>query len=201
VKKYTCTLLLCLFVLSSSAIAEAESFLLPYNYVVAKLGIYSPTSNDLNGFSTGFNGELAFGHYLNPYFAIELGVGYAQTNGDVTVVYPYGAKYPGSEKIEITPLTASLRLSYPVNRWVELYGIGGIGAYFVNDHIDISNHGEISDNTTAFGGQLGGGINFNLTTNFFIGAECKYVWTTASLYGADVNLGGVRATGNFGVRF
>lgn len=199
-RKYTCILLVCLFVLSSSVIAEAESFLLPYNYVVAKLGVYSPTSNDLNGFSTGFNGEFAFGHYFNPYFAIELGVGYAQTDGDVTVVYP-GAKYHGNEKIEITPLTASLRLSYPVNRWVELYGIGGIGACFVNDHIDVSYHGEISDNTTAFGGQLGGGINFNLTTNFFIGAECKYVWTTASLYGADVNLGGVRATGNFGVRF
>jgi len=200
VKKYTCILLLCLFALSSSAIAEAESFLLPYNYVVAKLGVYSPTSNELDGFSTGFNGEFAFGHYFNPYFAIELGVGYAQTDGDVIVVFPR-AKFHGNEKIEITPLTASLRLSYPVNRWVELYGIGGIGAYFVNDHIDISNHGEISDNTTAFGGQLGGGINFNLTTNFFIGAECKYVWTTASLYGADVNLGGVRATGNFGVRF
>ena len=193
-------MLVCLFVLVSSSVYAAESFLLPYNYVVAKLGVYSPTSNDLNGFSTGFNGEFAFGHYFNPYFAIELGVGYAQTDGDVTVVYP-GAKYHGNEKIEITPLTASLRLSYPVNRWVELYGIGGIGAYFVNDHIDVSYHGEVSDNTTAFGGQLGGGINFNLTTNFFIGAECKYVWTTASLYGADVNLGGVRATGDFGVRF
>ena len=199
-RKYKCILLVCLFVLASSSVYAAESFLLPYNYVVAKLGVYSPTSNDLDGFSTGFNGEFAFGHYFNPYFAVELGVGYAKTDGDVIVVYP-GARFHGNEKIEITPLTASLRLSYPVNRWVELYGIGGIGAYFVNDHIDISNHGEISDNTTAFGGQLGGGINFNLTTNFFIGAECKYVWTTASLYGADVNLGGVRATGNFGVRF
>ncbi|MGZ3648007.1 MAG: porin family protein [Syntrophales bacterium] len=199
-RKYTCILLVCLFVLVSSSVYAAESFLLPYNYVVAKLGVYSPTSNDLDGFSTGFNGEFAFGHYFNPYFAIELGVGYAQTDGDVIVVFP-GARFHGNEKIEITPLTASLRLCYPVNRWVELYGIGGIGAYFVNDHIDISNHGEISDSTTAFGGQLGGGINFNLTTNFFIGAECKYVWTTASLYGADVNLGGVRATGNFGVRF
>ncbi len=199
-RKYTCILWLCLFVLASSSVYAAESFLLPYNYVVAKLGVYSPTSNDLDGFSTGFNGEFAFGHYFNPYVAIEFGVGYAQTDGDVTVVY-HGAQYPGSEKIEITPLTASLRLSYPVNRWVELYGIGGIGAYFVDDHIDVSYHGEISDNTTAFGGQLGGGINFNLTTNFFIGAECKYVWTTASLYGADVNLGGVKATGNFGVRF
>ena len=199
-RKDTCILLVCLFLLSSSVFAEAESFLLPYNYVVAKLGVYSPTSNDLNGFSTEFNGEFAFGHYFNPYFALELGVGHAETDGDVIVAYP-GAKYHGNEKIEITPLTASLRLSYPVNRWVELYGIGGIGAYFVNDHIDVLYHGELSDNTTAFGGQLGGGINFNLTTNFFIGAECKYVWTTASLYGEDVNLGGVRATGNFGIRF
>ena len=171
-----------------------------YNYVVAKLGAYIPTSNDLSGYDTGFNTQVAFGHYFNPYLAIELGAGYFQTEGNVIVVYP-GATYPGNKNIEVVPLTASLKVSIPVNIWVEPYAIAGIGAYFVHDHIDVSNHNDISDNTTAFGAHLGGGLNYNITRNLFVGAEGKYVWSTANLYGADVNLGGVRVTGNFGVRF
>jgi opacity protein-like surface antigen len=205
-KRYWQILLTCLLILVASEapvmgdgpVVVAGSS----NYVVGKLGVYIPTSNDLSGYDTGFNGEFAFGHYFNPYLALELGVGYFHTEGDVTVVYP-GAKYHGSEKIEVTPLTASLRVSMPINIWLELYGIGGIGAYFVYDHINVSNyyHDYISDDTTAFGAHLGGGINFNINPKFFIGAECKYVWLDPSLYGADVNLGGVRVTGNFGVRF
>lgn len=205
-KRYGWILLTCLFILAASVapVTGAGPVMVsgPSNYVVGKLGVYIPTSNDLSGYDTGFNGEFAFGHYFNPYLAVELGVGYFQTEGDVTVVYP-GASFPGHEKIEVTPLTGSLRVSIPVNIWVEPYAIAGIGAYFVHDHIDVSNyyHDYLSDNATAFGVHLGGGINFNISPNFFIGAECKYVWLDPSLYGADVNLGGVRLTGNFGVRF
>jgi opacity protein-like surface antigen len=204
VKRYWQTLLTCLLMLVTSVVpvmgAGPVVVAGPSNYVVGKLGVYIPTSNDLSGYDTGFNGEFAFGHYFNPYLALELGVGYFQTEGDVIVVYP-GAKFHGNEKIEVTPLTASLKVSIPVNIWVEPYAIAGIGAYFVHDHIDVSNHNDISDDTTAFGVHLGGGINFNINPYFFIGAECKYVWLDPSLYGADVNLGGVRLTGNFGVRF
>ena len=173
-----------------------------YNYVVTKLGAYIPTSNDLSGYDTGFNGEFAFGHYFNPYLALELGGGYFETEGDVIVVFP-GAAFHGNETIEVVPLIASLKVIIPVNIWVEPYAIAGIGAYFVHDHIDVSNfhHDHISDDDTAFGVHLGGGINFNIKPNFFIGAECKYVWLDPSLFGADVNLSGVRITGNFGVRF
>jgi opacity protein-like surface antigen len=175
-----------------------------YNYVVAKLGACIPTSSDLSGYETGFNSELAFGHYFNPYLAIELGAGYFQTKGDVTIVYP-GYTYPGNENIEVVPLTASLKVIIPVNIWIEPYAIAGIGAYFVHDYIDVPNyyyyHHALSDNDTTFGVNLGGGINFNIRPNFFIGAECKYVWLDPSLYGANVNLGGVQITGNFGFRF
>ncbi len=171
------------------------------NYVVGKLGVYIPTSNDLSGYDTGFSGEFAFGHYFSPYLSLELGVGYFQTKGDVTVNFIPGPTLPGSEKIEVTPLTGSLRVSIPVNIWVEPYLIAGIGAYFVHDHIDVANHLDLNDDTTTFGVHLGGGINFNISPNFFVGAECKYVWLEPSLYGTDVDLSGVRVMGNFGVRF
>ena len=162
-----------------------------YNYVVAKFGAYIPTSNDLSGYGTGFNTELAFGHYFNPYLAIELGAGYFQTQGNV-VVYP--GSYLGNENIEVVPVTASVKVILPVNIWIEPYAIAGIGAYFVNDHIDnyyYYHHGA-SDNSTAFGVNVGGGINFNIGRNFFVGGECKYVWLDPSFYGTNVNLGGVR---------
>jgi opacity protein-like surface antigen len=62
-------------------------------------------------------------------------------------------------------------------------------------------HHAVNDDDTAFGVHLGGGINFNIKPNFFIGTECEYVWLDPSLYGTNVNLSGVRITGNFGVRF
>jgi opacity protein-like surface antigen len=205
-KRYWQILLTCLLILVAGVapVMGAGPIMVagPSNYMVGKLGAYIPTSNDLSGYNTGFNGEFAFGHYFNPYLAVEMGVGYFQTEGDVIVIYP-GATYHGDEKIEVTPLTASLKISIPVSIWVEPYAIAGIGAYFVYDHINVSNfhHDYISDNTTAFGAHLGGGLNYNITRNLFVGAEGKYVWSTANLYGADVNLGGVRVTGNFGVRF
>jgi len=200
-KKHLCVLLTFLTLLVANP-AIADPVVVPsYNYVVAKLGAYFPNSNDLNGYSTGFSGEFAFGHYFNPYIAIELGVGYFETSGDVNVVTPH-SQYISNEKLEVVPLTASLKFIYPINIYVEPYIIGGIGAYFVDSHIDSYGHyGGLSDNETAFGGHLGGGINFNVAPNFFIGVECKYVWLDPNLYGASVNLSGTRLTGNFGVRF
>lgn len=210
-KRYWWILLTGLFILVTGVVPATGADL--NNYVVGKLGFYTPTSSDLSGYDTGFNTEVAFGHYFTPNIAIEMGIGYFQTEGDVTVVYP-GATYSGNEKIEVTPFTASLRASIPINVWLEVYGIGGIGAYYVYDRIEPSNYyyshnnynynysyGHISDDTTAFGVHLGGGLNYNISRNFFIGVECKYVWLTANLYGQDVNLGGVRGTGNFGFRF
>jgi opacity protein-like surface antigen len=187
----------------ATAVPAPRPVVIPgYNYVDIKLGGYIPASSDLSGYETGFNSEVAYGRYFNPYLGIELGVGYFQTKGDVSIVYP-GASYQGNENIEVVPLTASLKVIIPVNIWVEPYAIAGAGAYFVYDHIDMSNyyHHNLSDNDTTFGVNVGGGINFNIRPNLFIGAECEYVWLDPSLYGTNVNLSGVRITGNFGIRF
>lgn len=172
------------------------------NYIVGKLGAYIPNSNDLDGFDTGFNGEVAIGHYFNPFVAVELGIGYFQTSGDVFVTNH--DTFFGNEDIDVTPLTLSLRLIQPLSRTTEIYAIGGIGAYFVYDDIDASNQFgfiHLSDDTTAFGAHLGAGININLTRTLFIGGEFKYVWVTPELYGADVSLDGFRVHGNIGFRF
>jgi len=189
-----------LAVLIIGAGSEAKAEL--NNYVVGKLGFYTPTSSDLDHYDTGFNTEAAFGHYFNPNIAVEVDAGYFRTKGDVTV-YNGGAHW-GDEKIEVTPLTASLRLIQPLNRTTEIYGIGGVGSYFVYSSIHASNYSDyihMTDDTVSFGAHLGGGINVNLSRNIFVGGELKYVWLTADLYGDHVNLGGFRTTGNIGFRF
>ncbi|HYA14937.1 MAG TPA: outer membrane beta-barrel protein [Syntrophales bacterium] len=206
-KRYWQVLLAGLFILVIGVTPTLGADANPNNYVVGKLGFYAPTSGDLSGYDTGFNTEVAFGHYFTPNFAIELGIGYFQTEGDVTVVDQTGFTYPAKEKIEVMPFTLSLRASIPIITRLELYGIGGIGGYYVYDRIELNHyyngyyHDHISDDKTEFGWHLGGGLNYNISRNFFVGAEFKYVWLTANLYGQDVNLGGVRGTGNFGFRF
>jgi opacity protein-like surface antigen len=167
------------------------------NYVVGKLGFYTPNSSDLSGYDTGFSGEFAFGHYFNPFVALELGAGYFQTSGNVIVVTNHNT-FLANEDIGVTPLTLSLRLIQPLSRTTEIYAIGGIGAYFV--YSDINAFG-LSDDTTAFGAHLGAGINFNLNRNIFLGGEFKYVWVNPSLYGVDVSLDGFRVNVNIGFRF
>ena len=201
-KRYWQVLLAGLFILVIGVTPILGADANPNNYVVGKIGFYTPTSSDLSGYDTGFNTEVAFGHYFTPNFALEGAIGYYQTKGDVIVV-DQGFLYPADEKIEIMPVTLSLRVSIPITR-LELYGIGGIGAYYIYDRIELKYdryHDYISDDKTALGFHLGGGLNFNISRRFFVGVEVKYVWLNATLYGQDVNLGGVRGTGNFGFRF
>jgi opacity protein-like surface antigen len=84
----------------------------------------------------------------------------------------------------------SLKVSIPVNIGVEPYPIAGTGAYFVHDHIDVSNyyHHALSDNDTTFGVNVGGGIHFNIRPNFFVGAACEYVWLDPSLLRSECKL-------------
>ena len=65
------SMVLALF-LPLSAIAQDK----PDNYVVIKMGVYNPTGElDDDDFDGKENAELMFGHYFNPNFALEGGIG------------------------------------------------------------------------------------------------------------------------------
>lgn len=168
-------------------------------YIVGKFGVFSPTADEIENYDDEFSFEGALGQYFSPFLAAELGVGRYRTDGDVTVVT--NGRVFGRERIRVTPVTVSLRLCWPVARIAEVYGIAGLGAYFVNDDISISGYKYIEDDTTELGIHAGAGIHFYLTSNVFVGAEVKYVWLEAKLYGQDVDLNGVRTTANIGFRF
>ena len=62
-------------------VIAVPSFAAPPNYVALKLGGYFPQHSDMDDFDSGFNGEIAVGHYFNPNVALEFSVGYLESSG------------------------------------------------------------------------------------------------------------------------
>jgi outer membrane protein W len=193
------------------------------NYLTLKGGIYSPQSNDMDGFDTGFNGEIALGYYFNKNLAMEFSVGYFNSSYSVsgsTSVFVSGAgsvRVTGNANIDlwVIPVTLALKAIYPIDK-LELYAIGGIGAYFANadmnyngtassGSISVSGSGSLSSSDTAFGGFLGAGANFNIDQYWYIGLESKYFWARPEFtflgQGVSQSIDGWIVTGNIGVRF
>jgi len=175
-------------------------------YLVLKGGIYSPQTTNLNGFNAGFNGEVDFGYSFDKNWAIEAGPGYFETSAGK------GAKFGSdttqtSVHLRVVPLTVAIKGSIPVNK-LEFYGIGGIGAYFLETDLGSSedshhgHHDSDRESETLFGGFLGLGARFNVTPKIFLGLEGKYLWTTKSTFNnAETDLTGIQATLNIGFRF
>jgi len=167
------------------------------DYITAKGGVYSPTGgiDDLN-FDTGFNGEVAWGHYFSPNLAIEVGAGYFET-----------------DDIRVIPFLATGKAIYPTGNW-ELFAEVGVGAYFAKFKGNLNDPalGTIyfNDDDTVFGLTLGFGVNYNITEEFFLGIGGKYLVTSDAEFGSappsaparlETDLDGYIVTGVFGFRF
>ncbi len=188
-----------LFVLLAAiAVVPAQARPLSPNYAVLKLGGFFPQGSDLDGFDSGFNGEIALGHVVAPGFAFEGGIGYYETQGDFT-----SPLLNVTEKFKVMPVTFSLKgLAY--FQQFEPYAEAGIGVYFIEDEIS-GTAGSIpfsdSENDAQVGFHLGAGANFNVTQQLFLGLEGKYLWLRTDTFGVDVRLDGITLTGNVGLRF
>ena len=66
----------------------------PLNYGTLKLGGYFPMTGDMDNFDSGFNGEIALGHYFSPNVALEISVGYIKASGSWTGVDANITSYP-----------------------------------------------------------------------------------------------------------
>lgn len=165
------------------------------SYLLFKGGIYEPNSDD--DFDTGFTGEIAYGYHFSRALAIELGLGYLETEND---------RVPGLGSIDIdsVPLTASLKTFFPINSATSIYGLAGVGAWFTGGEFRIGGL-KFDDDDTSFGVQLGAGLNYNFNRSLFFGVEGKYFWTKAEFQALGINvnqnLNGFVVTGNFGIRF
>jgi len=188
-------------------------------YLTAKPGLYSPQASDRKDFDTGFNGEIALGYQPNPNFAAEMGLGYFNTKvGWSEAGRVHGIRYRATAegRIEVVPVTLTLKGIYPIDKW-ELFVLGGIGGYFVFGDLkakiktkDLSISGTSNETDTIFGGHLGLGVHYNITPTLFVGVEGKYLWTRYTELEREVfnvrverefNLEGIQATAVLGVRF
>lgn len=168
------------------------------NYIVLKGGIYAPTGDlDRLNFGVGFNGEVAYGRYLNSVFALEVGAGYFETDGDVSVI----------------PATLNAK-GFITTPDVEIFGEVGVGAYFAefDGILNTVNFGNITidDNDTVFGIDVGLGARYNFAKNVFFGVEGKLIMTADAKFEGtasgtprtvESNLNGFLVTANLGFRF
>jgi len=193
------------FVLGLSFPAHADSK--NPSYLVLKGGIYSPQNDKLDKFDTGFNGELAFGHYFNRNLALEIASGYFETRATKNARSEISSAEAKLD-INVVPLTIALKGIIPLDIW-ELYGIGGGGAYFLWTDSKISTDSRSSSssdkyNQTLGGGFLGVGASVKVSPTVFLGLEGKYLWTSALTVkniDTDTNLNGFIATFNLGFLF
>jgi hypothetical protein len=193
------------FVLGLSFPAQADSK--NPSYLALKGGIYSPQNDKLDKFDTGFNGELAFGHYFNRNLAGEIASGFFETRATKNARFGISSAQATLD-INVVPLTVALKGIIPLDIW-ELYGIGGGGAYFLWTDSKVSTNSQSSSssdkyNQTLGGGFLGVGASVKVSPTVFLGIEGKYLWTSALTVNnidTNTNLNGFIATFNLGFLF
>jgi opacity protein-like surface antigen len=174
------------------------------DYLVLKGGVYSPQSDDLTGFDTGFNGEVAFGTYVTENLIGELGVGYFESKASDSITIAGFGSISSDAKVSAYPITLSAKYAYPLSIF-EPYLSVGLGLYICK--IDLSSTvtgvGSFSDSDsdTTFGFNVGLGGNLYITKDVFVGVEGKYIWVEPSFSGVDIRFDGFTATLNVGYRF
>lgn len=181
-------------------VAQAENF---SSYAVLKAGVFMPQHDDLDGFDDAFNGEAAFGAYIDKNLALEIGIDWFKTDSTVSA----GTTRTKVEIETMSVILLSLKGFYPIGIF-EPYIFGGVGYYSVQGDIRIkspTSSGKGSDIVNALGWHLGLGANFNITPRLFVGAEAKYLWAEPELEMGSkvnqVNIDGLITTANVGFRF
>jgi opacity protein-like surface antigen len=188
-------------------------------YITAKPGIYAPQTNDLDGFDTGFNGEIAFGFQPIKYFAVEVGTGYFNTEGRESFAGVIGGRNIVERDeldLHIFPVTVTAKIILPFKKF-EFFGLGGVGAYYVWGDMrakgtigGVPFYAESDGSDMVVGGHLGLGVHYNITPRFFVGAEGKYLWTSRAepeedffddSLGLKFKMDGILATAVVGFRF
>ena len=119
-----------------------------------------------------------------------------------------GSSYNEKAEIYAIPIITNVKGIVPFKYGEIFLGVGFVG-YYVNGELDVGPY-SASDDDYIFGGQILGGLNFDINEGFFLGLEGKYIITqdaelannTGPLRGwAEFNLNGFIATGVLGFRF
>ena len=179
--------------LSSSAWAKEKSFVNRGPYAYLKGGVFLPndrqntdSDNDmgLDGFGTGPNIEGGIGS-RGYYLGVEMGLGYYDTSFS-----------EGTMQIDVNaiPLSFSLLAIYPTEI-ADFYIGAGPGVYFSDGSVKVAGQ-KISSSDVSFGYHVLGGIDFNMSRDFALGADVKWFrseaeYSKSGLNLPDVDIGGI----------
>jgi hypothetical protein len=135
-----------------------------------KLGYYGSTEDELDD---GYIGGVAWTHFLNKLFAIELELGYLDMEGEDQ----------GTDiDVWALPIMLNGRLNLPI--WIlEGYAGAGIGAFYY----DAEATGGFEDDGFLYGGNAFLGASLNLAEAIALGLEFKY-YITDEIEDADAGL-------------
>lgn len=193
----TLRLTLAFLACAAATTAEAQRAGSP-NYIVARVGMFEPTSDDLEdfGFDAGFAGEIVLGRYLNPNLAGELGLGYFGTSMEDEF---------GEIDVSVVPITASAKFLLPLGG-IEPYGVIGLGVYRSTYEDDDYTFGSYDDTAMALGLHFGGGMQINISPTAFLGADLRYVVVEPEFDAGDgtefeAEIGGLQLNLAAGFRF
>jgi opacity protein-like surface antigen len=164
------------------------------NYLALKGGIYSPSKDfDLGNINventfdadteSGVAGEIAFGRFFSPSFALELGIGYFKSKGT------FEDELAARRELEfnVIPVILSAKVFVPIGP-VYPFGEFGVGAYF--SEFEVSDSANTFSGTTTFGIHAGAGLNAFVSSRVFVGLEGRYVWNDPSFGDQAINLNG-----------
>ncbi len=161
------------------------------NYVSIRSGLYTFTDGLKDAtLDTGFAGEVAYGRYLHPNIILEIATAY----------YHDGVNKGYGNSIKAEPILLTLKAVYPLEPF-EFYAGGGGGFYFTKFHGMVNGVvGDKSDN--VYGAHAVAGIQYALSSRFFVGLEGKYIFTEkADFVVFRPRLDGYTYTAHFGFRF
>jgi opacity protein-like surface antigen len=208
--------ILCTFLLSFALVLSAPFLVFGQespNYVTVKAGIYNPT-DDLDDLDRGTNVEVSFGHYFNPNFVLEGGIGKFETDETFSGFDPFVlGSFSEKDEVSVIPLTVNAKRIVPFHGGEGYLGIG-IGFYIVDFDADLSSStlgsASVSLSDTIIGINFLAGLNFNISDKWFLGVEGKYIITQDGkdsdvIFGVPIelegNINGYTLTGVLGVRF
>ena len=157
-------LLLSIVLIHSFAHPSVAADTIPKQYLLLKLGVYSPQSDDMKVYNDGFNGEIYYGRYFHQNFSSELGAGYFRSNSS-----------DPSFNIKVFDILYNIKGIYRIGR-VELFAGPGVGLYFAKGYNPP--FGTTSEWKAAFGYHLLAGCHVDVSKEWFVGIEGKYFWAT-----------------------
>ena len=167
---------------------------------------------------SGFGGGFAYAHRLSPRFAWEIkfsGFAYTEVK-TLSEIWEYRHRYEhyktiysNTHQVTVVPLTIG-GIFYPLrglSSSLRPYACGGIGSYFAAETSTQS--GIYSDDTlvdfnlsTAFGGYIGGGVDFALNKHFLLNIDSRYhLVKFADEVNGVKNYSGAQFVGGFRVVF